>query len=498
MKFFKSLRGQLTAAILTVLALGLGLLLIIAGHQMSRMTMEAFTHEQQVTALVLANAFPASLETPAAQQLLSAWVSRRDQLRDDFSPDTNISMFNVGGSRIASSALVVPAGALAELRGALAGQIVSDIVAGRLYTAVPVTHDGRNVLGAIQIDSSLDAVNDRLFSRWIGLIGATIAALLLAFVIALWLAAQLTRPLAELRSVAQQMSEGQLDARVEMDDTVNELASLGAMFNHMAGRIESMMQEQRDFVANASHELRSPLAAMKLRAEALACEMVKGDRARQYATEINDEVSQLAELVNDLLQLSRAENGAFTPPEQPVAVMDELRGCIRTVQPRLTLRHQLLATQLAEDMPDLYIHPQDLGLMVGNLLDNAIKYSAEGATISLSATWNDQKLLIAIRDRGEGIPVEDLPRVSERFFRVDRAHTRNIPGVGLGLALVAAVVGQYSGVLSIESSGIPGEGTLAYLELPVRAAEPPRREVHPTALSLHAKEQVVWTVGSDK
>ncbi|MBA3946780.1 MAG: HAMP domain-containing histidine kinase [Herpetosiphonaceae bacterium] len=472
MKFFKSLRGQLTAAIGTVLALGLGLLLIVAGHQMSQMTMEAFIHEQQVTALVLANTVPESLEVPQVQSLLSAWTTPRDRQHDGFAPDTHISLFGAGGSRIASSAGSVSVGAVGELRGALSGQIVSDIVRGRLYTAVPVTHDGRSILGVLQVDSSLDSVQDRLLERWIALIGATIAALFLAFAIALWLARQLTRPLAELQGVAQQMSEGQLDARVELDDTINELASLGTMFNHMAGRIESMMQEQRDFVANASHELRSPLAAMKLRAEALACEMVKGNRARQYATEINDEVSQLAQLVNDLLQLSRAESGAFTPPEQPVGVMDELQSCIRTAQPRLALRQQRLETQIAEDIPDVYIHPQDLGLMVGNLLDNASKYSPDGATINLSATWNSQRLEIAIRDRGEGIPPEDLPRISERFFRVDRAHTRNIPGVGLGLALVSAVARQYSGILRIESSGIPGEGTLAYLELPVRAAEP--------------------------
>jgi signal transduction histidine kinase len=123
-------------------------------------------------------------------------------------------------------------------------------------------------------------------------------------------------------------------------------------------------------------------------------------------------------------------------------------------------------------MPDLYIHPNDLALMVGNLLDNAIKYTPDGGTIGLSATWHADTLDIAVRDTGSGIPSEDLPRVSERFFRVDRAHTRHIPGVGLGLALVTAVARQYHGALRIVSTGVPGQGTQAYLRVSAPASSP--------------------------
>jgi len=468
-RLFKSLRGQLTAAILTVLALGLGLLLIIAGNQMSRMTTEAFTHEQQVLALVLANTLPESFENPRAQRAMAVWLAHRDQWRNDFPADTNVAVFDTQGTLIASSMPQGNAGLAVDRGQVLSGGMLSKIVQGRLYTVVPVMHEGRLILGMVQVDSSLDAVNARLFSRWLALIGATGAVLALACVAALWLAAQLTRPLSKLRGVAQQMSEGRLGARVQLGDAVNEIASLGAMFNHMAERIEAMLHEQRDFVANASHELRAPLSAIKIRAEALAQQSVAGERARQYAAEINDDVGQLGHLVNDLLQLSRAESGAFVPPEQPISVADELFACIRAAQPRLAQRHQQFDVQLADDIPDLYIHSIDLSMMVGNLLDNAINYTPDGGSISLSASWRANRLEIAISDNGEGIPPEDLPRISERFFRVDRAHTRSIPGVGLGLALVAAVVHQYNGILQIASSGIPGQGTQAYLGLPVAA-----------------------------
>ena len=470
-KGFSSLRGQLMAAIVTVLALGLGLLLIMAGRQMSQITMEAFRHEQQVFALVLANTLSESFETPRAQQMLSALMAHRVQLTHDIPLDTNVNIFDARGELIASSVSSVDRSQPVDLRSALSGTIVSDIVGGRLYTEVPIVHEGRNIIGVIQVDSSLDSVNAHLAARWMALMGATGVALLFAVLVALWLAAQLTRPLSKLRGVAQQMAEGHMDARAEMGETVTELAALGVTFNHMAGRIERMIQEQRDFAANASHELRAPLSAIKLRAEALANQTVHGVRAQQYATEINTQVSELAQLVTDLLQLSRKESGTFSPPNTPINVVDELNACIRMVQPRLMLKRQQFDAYLSDDIPDLYLHPNDLTMIVGNLLDNAIKYTPEGGRISLHAAWKANKLEIAVCDTGEGIPPEDLPRITERFFRVDRAHTRNIPGVGLGLALVAAVVQQYNGVLRIASTGIRGQGTQAYLELAVPAAE---------------------------
>jgi signal transduction histidine kinase len=321
------------------------------------------------------------------------------------------------------------------------------------------------VIGVLQIDSSLAPMQEQLGERWLALIGVTAATLLFTLVITLWLAGQMTRPLAELRGVAEQMAEGRMDARVEIDDSVSELASLGAMFNHMAGRVEAMIQEQRDFVANASHELRAPLAAMKLRAEILAAQKVSGEQAREYAVEIDEEVSQLAGLVSDLLQLSRAESGVFTPPERPLHVADELAACVRSARPRAEARGQQIALELAEAIPDAYIAPSDLAIMVGNLLDNAIKYSPEGGAIRLGAAWGDGQLEIVVSDNGPGIPAEDIPRVNERFFRGDRAHTRSVPGSGLGLALVTAVARQYGGELQIRSSGVFGEGTQARLRL---------------------------------
>ncbi len=204
---------------------------------------------------------------------------------------------------------------------------------------------------------------------------------------------------------------------------------------------------------------------MKLRAEILASQKVSDEQAREYASEINEEVSQLADLVGDLLQLSRAESGVFNPPQYPLSVADELAICVRSARLRAAERGQQITVEIAAHIPDAYIAPSDLAIMVGNLLDNAIKYSPQGGTIRLGAEWHDGHLEIVVSDNGIGIPPGDISRVNERFFRVDRAHTRSVPGSGLGLALVTAVARQYGGELQIRSSGVPGEGTQARLLL---------------------------------
>ncbi len=226
-KVWTSLRGQLTIVLLTTVTFGIGLLLTVVGSQMSRTTMEAATHEQQMIALTLANGVPESLTTPRAQHIITAWVASSQRWKNDLPLDTNVRMFTTLGMLIASSTATSNGSLSRDLRPVLSGGMVSKIVDGRLSTAVPVWDEGRNLRGVIQIDSSLDSVNMRLFSQWRVLIGATGVALLLAFVVAFGLAAQLTHPVARLRRVAQQMAEGQLDTRLEIGGTVNELAALG-------------------------------------------------------------------------------------------------------------------------------------------------------------------------------------------------------------------------------------------------------------------------------
>lgn len=473
----RSLRAQLTGAILLVLAVGLAVLLMISGAEMSTTAYQAFTRQQEALALLVAN----SISEPS--QFSPDYLGNRLQMElGGVQSDTNLSVVDGTNTPIAWTNAAPPnVGTAPETLAALHGTIVSEVQDDRLFIAAPIIHDGHQILGAVLLDTSLSPVIDDLRNRWLALIAAALGALVLGAFAAWRLETQIVRPLSELRITAGRMAEGHLEARahgvISAKGTADELITLGKAFNHMAEQVEAMIARQREFVANASHELRAPLAAIKLRAESLANGSLDPASAQEYASEINTDVGQLAQLVGDLLQLARAEDGTFTPPMESISPADVLADAVRAIRSRIALKHQQLTVSVSPDLPDAFIYANDLRIMVNNLLDNAVKYTPECGAIQLTAESNEseecEEIAIEIHDSGPGIPPEDLPRVTERFFRVDRAHTRQTPGMGLGLAITQALARRYDGTLTLTSTGISGEGTTARLRLPIQMVRLP-------------------------
>jgi len=461
----RSLRVQLILSIVLVLGIGLGVMGAFLGSQVVETVRQAFTNRQQYVTLAIATSLSGPLMDPGGSRITS----------DEFKQNVNAIAAQLGvvvtvfsGNRIvlASSDANMDAQPALDLRQIPAGIVRSEQRANLLYTVTPVLHDGRIPVGFVQVAGSLDSVNAEITRRWLLLLGSTAGVLLLAGAVGWWLAGRIARPLVALRNAAGEMARGNLHERVNIARGSREVVTLGAAFNDMAERIQSTIQRQREFVANASHELRAPLAAIKIRAESLVDGSATGERAAQYAREMNDETTQLAGLVTDLLALSRTDARNFTPPADVLDIADELSQYSRVLQPRIHAKGQQFSTKIDPAIPPLRIAPGDLRLMVGNLLDNAVKYTPEGGAVALNATWCRDALEIEVRDTGEGIPPADLPRVTERFFRVDRS--RHTAGTGLGLALVVATAQQYGGSLELNSSGIPGEGTRAVLRLPAK------------------------------
>ncbi len=474
----KSLRVQLVTAIALILGIVLGVLLLVTGSQMASMTMDAYVNRQQFVALGIANVIA---ETVDEYQTGRIDVATFKQIVINGTSKLGVGLTVVGpdGTVLATTHSSLPTFTSAtmppELANAFNGVVSSNNRNGQMYAAAPILHRDNQEIGVIWIDSSLEPVENQVRDRLLLLVGATLAALVAACAFGWWIAGRIVRPLAAVQAAARDMARGKLDARANIRGTSSELASLGVVFNYMAERIEALVERQRDFVANASHELRSPLATIKLRTEALADGTANGERARQYVQEIDQETTRLGQLVSDLLTLSRIDSRSVADPVEAINVQDAIYACVRVIQPRLNKKAQQIALSVSDNIPPLRISLSDLQLMVNNLLDNAIKYTPEGGIIRLDAGWTGQEaeceLSIEVCDNGVGIPRADLPRVSERFFRVDRAHST--PGTGLGLALVAATARQYNGQLTIDSTGIPGNGTCARLSLRPKYAPVP-------------------------
>jgi two-component system, OmpR family, phosphate regulon sensor histidine kinase PhoR len=242
-------------------------------------------------------------------------------------------------------------------------------------------------------------------------------------------------------------------------------------------RSERMRQ---DFVANASHELRTPLATLLGFIETMRGPARDDEAARdRFLSIMAEQASRMARLVDDLLSLSRIELNEHLAPRERVDLRRVLVAVADSLEQRAEKRQMRIDVTLPEALPDVVGDADELAQVFQNLIDNAIKYGRSGTAVEVSVGLSPKRLAggpaaaVAIRDHGEGILTEHIPRLTERFYRVDPARSREFGGTGLGLAIVKHIVNHHRGLLEIESE--LGDGSVFAVHLPVaEPADPPR------------------------
>ncbi len=231
---------------------------------------------------------------------------------------------------------------------------------------------------------------------------------------------------------------------------------------------ESMKYEQlrKDFVANVSHELRTPLTFIKGYVETLR-EHNLGDQAKilEFLDIIDKNVRQLTNLVEDLLELSRLESSEGITRIRPIKPAKVINDAINYFQPAIEKKQHAVIKNIQADCPEILTDPDMLAKAVGNLLDNAVKYTPENGRIEITVAADAQNLSISIKDNGIGIPSEDLAQIFERFYRVDKSRSREMGGTGLGLSIVKHIVQTLKGDVSVTSK--PEQGSTFVIKLPV-------------------------------
>ncbi len=238
-------------------------------------------------------------------------------------------------------------------------------------------------------------------------------------------------------------------------------------------------QMRADFVANASHELRTPLATLLGFIETLRGPARDDRDARdRFLAIMHEQAARMARLIDDLLSLSRIEMNEHVAPTGRANLRHVLGSVADTLELRAKTRGMKIAIDVAPDLPDTLGEPDELAQVFQNLIDNAIKYGREGTPIEISARLVERRpgappIAVAVRDHGEGIRREHLPRLTERFYRVDTARSRAMGGTGLGLAIVKHIVNRHRGTLEIESE--LGEGSVFTVHLRRAGEEDSRR-----------------------
>ncbi len=283
-----------------------------------------------------------------------------------------------------------------------------------------------------------------------------------------WLSRRALSPVDTLVRSARAISGTNLNTRLQKLETGDELQRLSDTLNEMLDRIESAFLRITEFTADASHELRTPVALIRTEAE-LALRRSRGEAEyKESLRHILTEAERTTVLIDQLLSLARTDSGRETLNLQPVDLRAILRKVVDGWQQVAAIRELQFSASL--DVPDLFVSGDEtlLRRLADILLDNAFKYTTAPGSVCLSLEPEGGSVVITVKDSGVGIPEEEQSKVFERFYRVDKARSRAQGGVGLGLAIAQWIVTQHGGSIGVRSRS--GEGSTFRVELPMIAA----------------------------
>ena len=276
------------------------------------------------------------------------------------------------------------------------------------------------------------------------------------------LATRAIRPIEQISSAASRISAGNLDERITVADPKNELGLLAGVLNSTFSRLQSAFDRQKQFTADAAHELRTPLAVLISETQATLARERNAADYRETVQACLETAQQMRRLTDSLLELARAEAVEDNSSLEEFDLAEQTRSVIERLRPLAEERAITIHSQL-EACP-LLGKREHLEHVVNNLLSNAIYYNKKGGEIHLSTRRLKDRAILVVRDTGIGIGPADLPHVFERFYRADKSRTTSAGRTGLGLAICQAIVDARHGTIEVEST--PGQGTTFTVSLP--------------------------------
>jgi len=305
-----------------------------------------------------------------------------------------------------------------------------------------------------------DLVELRRLGWLLVLAGATVLALGLAG--GWWVASRAMRPIEDISATAAKISTGDLSQRVNTADTDNELGRLAGVLNSTFARLESAFAQQKQFTADAAHELRTPLAVVISEAQTTLARERTAAEYRETVEACLDTAQQMRRLTESLLELARFDAGPNRLQCAPLDLAEAARACVQLIHPLADPRGIRLVLNLApaEARGDAEL----LNRVITNVLTNAIHYNKPKGEVRVSTRSENGAAVLTVADTGQGVTPEDLPHIFERFFRADKSRSRANGRAGLGLAICKAIMDAHGG--SIEVASEPGEGTAFAVHLP--------------------------------
>ena len=332
-----------------------------------------------------------------------------------------------------------------------------NIYASRKYVvAVPVTSDtllGSQVVGMVLAVTEANNLTE-MWRAFLGIFAMTaITVILIAFVASSVAAMRQTKPIKEMAVAARRFAGGNFDIRVNTAGRDDEIGELADAFNAMADSLQQTEQQRREFIANISHELKTPMTSITGYAEGILDGTIPRDQEEHYLRIISDESRRLNRLVRRMLEVSRIQSVDMLKEKAPFDICESMRRALISLEKKITDRNLDVDADIPEE-PTIVLGDKDLiTQVIYNLLENAAKFATPGTTLYLGLKVRGEKAEVSVRNAGDTIPPQEIPRLFERFHKTDKSRSEDKDGVGLGLYIVKTILDQHQEQLRATSEG---------------------------------------------
>lgn len=321
-----------------------------------------------------------------------------------------------------------------------------------------------DIIGVLMLASPVQTMMQNLYELRDQMVLLFLVVAAFAVVFSLVFSQIITKPISALTKGIQTMARGDFSTRVKVRGS-GEMRRLARTFNSMSEKIESLDQARNQFVSNASHELKTPLATMKIMLESLIYQPDMDKELRtEFMNDINSEIDRLSNVVSDLLTLVQMDSHNVKLTRENLSIAALVKENAHRLQPIADQKQQQIQLALA-DSCDIYADKSKLNQVIYNLMENAVKYTQAGGQIKVTLQRQGRDARLTVTDNGPGIPKENMSHIFDRFYRVDKARSREKGGTGLGLSIVHQLVLLHGGAIRVESE--EGKGASFIVELPL-------------------------------
>ncbi len=356
-----------------------------------------------------------------------------------------------------------------EIINVLRGNIIKNIGKFGERFSVPVLTVGiplkisGSIKGAIFFHTPIEEINLVLYDIYADIWKATLFSAVLAVVLLYWTSRRISKPLSQMSEVSREIASGNYKRRVNVSSR-DETGQLALSFNAMADSLERLEDMRRTFVANVSHELRSPLTSMRGYIQGVLDKTFDPEEQEKYLTIALEETERLNKLINELLDLSQIESGQFPLNIQVFDINEQIRRLIIAQEEKINAKEIDVEIDFQSNKCMVKADPDRIKQVIINLLDNAIKFNRHQGKIIIKTWKNRGKVYVKIQDQGIGIPKEEIANIWDRFYQVEKSRSGRERGTGLGLSIVKKIIEEHQENIWVNSSLGKGSAFIFSLE----------------------------------